>query len=131
MWKETIICIVIIIAIILGNFIIQKYTSESVEIITNELADLREYLKENSNDIQNNQSKEKIDKIFKYWEERRNKLAYFIEHDELDKVETDLTSIKSFIETSEYQDSISEVDKCKFVLNHIKDKYEFNLQNIF
>ena len=131
MWKETIICIVIIIAIILGNFIIQKYTSESVEIITNELADLREYLKENSNDIQNNQSKEKIDKIFKYWEERRNKLAYFIEHDELEKVETDLTSIKSFIETSEYQDSISEVDKCKFVLNHIKDKYEFNLQNIF
>lgn len=131
MWKETIICSVIIIAIILGNYIIQKYTSESVEIITNELADLREYLKENSNDIQNNQSKEKIDKIFKYWEERRNKLAYFIEHDELEKVETDLTSIKSFIETNEYQNSISEVDKCRFVLNHIKDKYEFNLQNIF
>lgn len=131
MWKETIICIVIIIAIILGNYIIQKYTSESVEIITSELEDLREDLNKNSSDIQNNQSKEKIDKIFKNWEERRNKLAYFIEHDELEKVETDLTSIKSFIETNEYQNSISEVDKCRFVLNHIKDKYEFNLQNIF
>ncbi len=65
------------------------------------------------------------------WERRHDKLAYFIEHDELEKVKTDLTALNSFIETKEYAEAISELDKCVFVLKHIEDKYAFNLQNVF
>ena len=71
------------------------------------------------------------EEIKKEWENRYDKLAYFIEHDELEKVKTDLTALNSFIETKEYAEAISELDKCVFVLKHIEDKYAFNLQNVF
>lgn len=65
------------------------------------------------------------------WQEKHDKLAYFIEHDELEKVETELIVIKSYIETEDYEESISELDKGVFILKHIEDKYAFNLQNVF
>ena len=75
--------------------------------------------------------KNKKEEIKKEWENRYDKLAYFIEHDELEKVKTDLTALNSFIETKEYAEAISELDKCVFILKHIEDKYAFNLQNVF
>ena len=58
-------------------------------------------------------------------------LAYYIEHDELEKVETNLTGLRSFIESKEYSDALAELDKTVFVLRHIEDKNKFNLQNVF
>ena len=83
----------------------------------------------------NNKEKEKIkndmESIYQQWEQRHDKLAYFIEHDELEKVETEFVAIKSYIETDEYEEAISELDKSVFILKHIEDKYAFNLQNVF
>ena len=58
-------------------------------------------------------------------------MAYFIEHDELEKVDTNITALKSFIETNEYAEAISELDKSVFVLRHIEEKYAFSLENVF
>lgn len=70
-------------------------------------------------------------KFIGQWQEKHDKLAYFIEHDELEKVETELVAIKSSIETEDYEESISELDKSVFILKHIEDKYDFNMQNVF
>lgn len=132
MWKETIICVVIIITIIVANVITQNYTVESVKYLSEELDKIREeILNIENNENMENQIKEKIDKTVNDWEKRHDKLAYYIEHDELEKVETNLTGMKSFIESKEYADSLSELDKNIFILKHIEDKYAFNLQNIF
>ncbi|MCI8411622.1 MAG: DUF4363 family protein [Clostridia bacterium] len=132
MWKETIICVVIVIAIIVANVITQNYTVESVKYLSEELGELREdILNIENNENMETQIKEKIDKTVNDWEKRHDKLAYYIEHDELEKVETNLTGMKSFIESKEYADSLSELDKNIFILKHIEDKYAFNLQNIF
>lgn len=69
--------------------------------------------------------------IYKQWEQRHDKLAYFIEHDELEKVETEFVAMKSYIEAKDYEEATSELDKSVFILKHIEDKYDFNLQNIF
>ena len=132
MWKETIICVVIVIAIIVANVITQNYTVESVKYLSEELGELREdILNIENNENMETQIKEKIDKTVNDWEKRHDKLYYYIEHDELEKVETNLTGMKSFIESKEYADSLSELDKNIFILKHIEDKYAFNLQNIF
>lgn len=132
MWKETIICIVLIVVIIIGNFITQKYTIESVESLSDKLEILKDnILKIESKEKTIEHAKVAMEDIKKEWEARHDKLAYFIEHDELEKVETDLTSLNSFLEMEEYADAISELDKSVFVLKHIKDKYVFNLENIF
>ena len=133
MGKETIICIIIIIAIIVGNIITQNYTIESVKEISSNLENLKEDISNIENQKNSNieELSDKINQIESKWEERHNKLAYFLEHDELEKVETNLTALKSFIETNEYSEAISELDKAVFLLEHIEDKYAFNLQNVF
>lgn len=129
MLKETIICIIIVIAIIFGNGVTQNYTKESVSELSSGLMTLRESITQK--EVENEKAQKEIDGVYKQWEERHDKLAYFIEHDELEKVETELTAIKSYIETEKYEESVSELDKSVFILKHIEDKYAFNLQNIF
>lgn len=127
--KEIIICVVIISSILLGNNMIQAYIEESEQELSDELLTLRENLVKE--DIDNQQLKNKMDNVYQKWEGRHDKLAYFIEHNELEKIETELTEIKSHIETKQYQEAISELDKSVFLLKHIQDKYAFNMQNVF
>ena len=126
-------CIIIVIAIIVGNIVTQNYTVKSIGILSEELEELKKDVieAEDNGEEVNENIKNKKEEIKKEWENRHDKLAYFIEHDELEKVETDLTALNSFIETKEYAEAISELDKCVFVLKHIEDKYAFNLQNVF
>ena len=131
MLKEFIICIIILFSIIFGNFKIQQYTNESITAISNNLNELREEILINEDNMKNNDIKNKIGKVWKEWENRHDKLAYFIEHNELEKVETNLTALKSYAETEEFKNYINELDKSVFLLNHIQDKYAFNLTNIF
>ncbi len=131
MWKETIICVVIVIAIVIGNYITQNYTVQSVEELTSKLGELKQEIVKEEGNIDREKANNKMEEIKKSWEARHDKLAYFIEHDELEKVETDLTSLKSFIETNSYSEATSELDKSVFVLQHIEDKYAFNLENVF
>lgn len=127
MHKEMIICVVLVILIIIGDIITQNYTKNTVNYITGELEILKQSLLEKSNDRAN----EEIDKIDNKWNEVHDKLAYYIEHDELEKVETNFTACKSLAKTKEYQQAVSELEKTVFVLDHITDKYSFNWVNIF
>ena len=131
MKQERIVCIFIIVLIIVGNVVTQNYTVESVESLADQLSDLKSDIFKEEENIERDSIKDKIKQIEDNWESRHDKLAYYIEHDELEKVETNLTSLRSFIEANENSEAVSELDKSVFVLKHIEDKYAFNLQNIF
>lgn len=129
MLKESIVCIVIVIAIIFGNNTTQDYTKDSVSELSSGILKLRGNV--NQENIENDNIQKEVEEIYKNWEKRHEKLAYFIEHDELEKVETELIAIKSEIETGNYEELISGIDKSVFILEHIEDKYAFNLENVF
>ena len=131
MWKEAIICSIIIITILIGNQVTQSYSVETVEEITIKLEELKQEMNKEQENINHEKINEKIEDIFNKWNERHDKLAYYIEHDELEKVETNLTSLKSYIKTNPYAEAVCELDKTVFILKHIEDKYVFNLQNVF
>ena len=127
MTKEIIICIVIVVAIVFGNIITQDYTKQSVKDLSEELSNLRD-------DIMNQDTeklKQKVEKVDDKWKEKHEKLAYYIEHNELEKIETEITTIKSNIETAQYEHSVESIDKSMFLLKHVEDRYAFNLENIF
>ena len=65
------------------------------------------------------------------WLNRKNKLEYFIEHDELEKVSSEIYIIKGNIEQEKYEDDIPEIENAKFILNHLEDKYKFMFKNLF
>lgn len=134
MKKEMIICIFVVIIIVLGNIITQRYTKISVETLSNDLEELKIDLDNKLNNI-GKKTKEEISEevniITEEWELRHDKLAYYIDHNELEKVEDNLTGLDSLTETEEYADAIKELDRCVFILKHIQEKYAFNLENIF
>ena len=129
MLKETVICVISVIIIILGNNITNSYANDSMNYISSELGDLRKIVLEDNDS--NEKSKNKIDEIFNQWYQIYNKLAYFIEHDELEKVQDNLTQIRSNIEMEEKQETIVTLDSTVFILKHIEEKLDLKLENIF
>lgn len=129
MHKELIISIIIIVFIIILNGITENNTNKTVKTISENLELVRQDVLEKEPD------KEKINTHFNdaynKWEELDDIMAYYIEHDELEKVKTALTSAKSFIEVEEYQQSIESIDKCIYILEHIKEREKLSLENIF
>ena len=93
MYKEIIIIMVVISLIVGLDIITNNYTKQSLEIITSELNLLREYIL-----IEDKQKAEEQMRIVKEkWEDRYKTLAFYIEHDELEKVETELTGLSADI----------------------------------
>ena len=131
MTKELIISIIIVVLIFVGNAITENYTGESVDETKKSLSDLREEIIKNEDEIDFNIAKEKIDKIHEQWDSRYEKVAYYIEQDELEKVKTELTGLRGYIEKEEYSEAVPELDKSVYILEHIKDKTALNLKNIF
>ena len=127
MVKEIIICIVIVVVIVFGNVITQNYTKQSVMDLSEELSNLREKIINQDTE----KLKQEMEKVDDKWKEKHEKLAYYIEHNELEKIETEITTIKSNIETAQYEHSVESIDKSMFLLKHVEDRYAFNLENIF
>ena len=127
MLKEIATCVIIILLIFAGNTISQSYTNNTMDETVSEL----ENFKSTVNSYEAEKNTEKIKEIYNKWEEKQELLAYYIEHDELEKVQTNLVSIKSYTEISKYDEVVNEIDKTIYIINHIKDKYKISFQNIF
>ena len=129
MRKELIISIVILILIFGLNYITQGYSKNNIDIIANDLRSIRQ------DTLQEEPNKEKImqevDNVYKKWEDVDDNFAYYLEHNELEKIKTALTSIKSYTEVEEYPESVEQLDKCLYLLEHIYQKEEVTLDNIF
>lgn len=127
MYKELII-IVVVIAIIVGlDIITNKYTKQTLEILSSEFNILKDYILKEDKES----SREQMQKIKQNWEERYKILAFYIEHDELEKVETEMVKLESDIEVEEFKHCVSELETTKFILEHIQEKEEMHLRSIF
>lgn len=127
--KELIICVVIIILIIVGNAITQNYTRQNIQDISTALEKLEEELI--VQEINWDNAKSHYYDINKKWKDVKNIMSYFIEHDELEKVETNLVGLNSFIDMRDEKEAVAELNRAIFVLKHIEDKNNLNLRNIF
>lgn len=155
MYKELVISIIIVVSIFVLDYITQKYTDNvineaiqdlnTIKLALKERKEEEEGLNEEENETEEiNEGEEEFEgldedeKILKLasdnyekWLKYHRRLAFYIEHNELEKVETNYVTGKSFIENAKYEDAMSEVEKTIFVLQHINDKYSVNLENIF
>lgn len=129
MYKETIISIAILVFILGLNYITEKNTDKTVNAMNENLKIVREDLIKD--DIDKEQIKQDTFKAYDKWEELDDAMAYYIEHDELEKVKTAITSVKSYVEMEEYTQSIEAIDRCMYILEHIREREMFRLDNIF
>ena len=161
MQKELIICIIIVIAIIIGNTLTHNNTKNAVSEVNKKLQEVTEKIlyaqgeteneigksfteeqkntksvdaeeKENTKGILEKQNiEDEITKSSELWNKEYQTLAYYIEHDELEKVSEALVRAKANISAEEYNSAIENIDSCIFLLQHIEEKDKFTLKNIF
>lgn len=129
MIKEILISGIILVLIFTGECITENYTEETIDKISQDLMEMRSQIV-NDKKINVDNDKKKIDDINSYIESRHDKLSYYIEHNELNKVRTELVVLESDIDVEEYQDAVARIDNSILILNIIKEKSKFNLKNI-
>ena len=127
MYKEFIIIIVVVVLIVGLDIITNNYTKDTVENISKELNILRKYILEENKEKAQNQ----MNVVKQKWEEKYKILAFYIEHDELEKVEIEITGLAADLSVEEFKHCISELDTTIFILEHIQEKEEFHLRSIF
>lgn len=127
MYKELIISIIIIVVIVTGNIITHNYLSDSIQNMKDSLNNLEEVvLSENDQDIEVSMRNIEI-----LWKSFYKKLSFFIEHDELEKVEIRIANMNGNAKVKEYKQMMQYIDECEFVLDHIKNKESLYWENIF
>ena len=145
MRKEIIICLFIITLIIIVNTITQNYTKVCVNKMNEKIDAINQIVYNQVNLQQASDEKEKgegsktnkkmvqdeINNLESTWNEFQEKLAYYIEHDELEKVETQIYAIKGFYEAEKNNEILPEAEKCTFILKHIEEKNKLSIKNIF
>ena len=129
MTKEILISGIILVLIFVGEFITENYTKETIDKISHDLMEMRSQIV-NDKKINVDDDKKNIDDINSYIKSRHDKLSYYIEHNELNKVRTELVILESDIDVEDYQDAVVRIDNSISILNLIKEKSKFNLKNI-
>ena len=127
MKKEIIITCIVVIAVVVGNIVTQNYTNQCSAILTEELLELKDTIKTG----EKQEKEEKIKEIYEKWNGMQEKLAFYIEHNELEKVETQVSVLKGNIEAGLDKESFPEIERCNFIIEHIKDKNIIEIKNIF
>lgn len=127
MYKEIIIVLIIIVLIITLEVVTQNYTKYCITTVSDRLENLSNEFIEEKNDT------DKIDSenVLKDWKLMNENLAYYIEHDELEKVSTSLTKINGYYNQEENDEAIVEINNCIFILKHIQDKNAIKFVNLF
>lgn len=131
MIKELITCGIILTLVLGLNYYFSRETEKNLNNMNELLGNIKNELIKLEDEADNKEVLNKIKELEVKWEEIYYKLAFYIEHDELEKVESNLVSVKSFTVSKEYNEAISDLDKGLFTISHINKKYLFKLENVF
>lgn len=113
MKKEIIIIIFIVITIIVAHAITQIYTQNFFDFVCEDLSNLENKLfseSPNGEELKND-----INQIQDKWNKKYDYFACYVEHDELEKVKTQLISIEANIKVGDYEKAIDEAERCIFI----------------
>lgn len=127
--KEIIICVIIVIMIFGLNYITQNYTDKTVQEIQAYLDETRQELTKEEPDYE--LATKKAEDTYNRWEGLDDIMAIYIEHDEIEKVTTAITSAKSFAEMEDDSQAVDSIDRCKYILDNIDKREKFTLDNVF
>ena len=126
MSKEIVITVIILVAIIGLNAFVGKYVDDKLNYVLSELNDLRPLVEEEKYEEAN----QKINEIDEYWKKSEDIVSFFVENDELEKVMTEYTSLKTYCKL-EQEEAFEALDKMAFIIKHIEEKDDLKLKNIF
>jgi hypothetical protein len=129
-FKETITIIFIVIFIFGIDFITNRITQNSIEDVKNNVMKVEENLS-NRDNYNKDDTLKNVNQLENEWKEREEKLSFFTEHDELEKVSDAIVILKSNVENNELSDASAKIAELNFEIEHIKNKQKLMWNNIF
>lgn len=126
MMKEIVISTIIVVVIVGCNILVGNFIDDKLDHIISLLDDVIPMLENEEYE----KSSEKIDEINDYLNESESVLSCYIEHDELEKVQSSLTVLNSYVKM-ESDEAFSEANDMSFIIKHIKEKDDLKVKNIF
>lgn len=123
--RDTVIILIIIVAVIIGNVISQNILKEYSERLILKLEDIKV-------SMQNKEAlKQKVEELSELWEEAEEKWSIIVTHQELDMIKTAILNVKSSIEADDFDFAYEQIENSIFLVGHIKDKGAMEWKNIF
>ena len=137
--KEYILIVLIIVSVLflegITNYIFKESNnkiSKQINTIIDDLEQLHD-LKDNNienKELENNLS-DKIKKLKSDWNSEENKLSMFAEHNEIEKVTACLVILEENIKNEQYDDALANGKEFVYRLNHVQEKDDLKIKNIF
>lgn len=125
MKKSIIICIVIVLLIVLGDIILQRYINDKFYSITEKLDKISNNYENHEDNLKN------IDELNKIWNSSYDIMACYLEHDELEKVKAQLTIMEAAAKIDDFDMIYEETSRTKYIVEHINEKQSLKIDNIF
>lgn len=125
--REYIIIIIILGFVFLMEYLTSKSLGEATQWMKDGVISIENKIKENHEP----EAQEEFYDLQGKWKEKTEKLALFVEHNELEKVSNDIALIEINFETDETEDILENIAELKFMLEHIEEKNQLKLKNIF
>lgn len=125
MKKSIVICIVIVLLIVLGDVILQRYINYKFYSITEKLNEIGNNYENHEENLKN------IDELNQIWNSSYKIMACYLEHDELEKVKTQLTIMEAAAQIDDFDMIYEETSRTKFIVEHINEKQSLKIDNIF
>lgn len=125
--REYIIIIIILGFVFLMEYLTSKSLGEATQWMKDGVISIENKIKEN----QEPEAQQEFYDLQGKWKDKTEKLALFVEHNELEKVSNDIALIEINFETDETEDILENIAELKFMLEHIEEKNQLKLKNIF
>lgn len=138
MKKEIIVASFIIIFVVVAEIVTANTTDKKMTDMNNKLEVLEIMVQESMNeddvakkDMRNQEIKNCVVQIKNKWEKDEEILSLYIEHDELEKIGTEVHSLYSYIESRDDTECLDSIARLEFILDHLSKKQDFKLNNFF
>ncbi len=125
-FKQIIIIIFVLVLVISLDIITRKITKEAIENIKEELSILEKNIKTGSDGII-----EETEQLDKKWKSIEDKLSFYLEHNELEKISIKIKLLKKEIEIDELNDAKETIMEINYSLEHVEEKQNLKIKNIF
>lgn len=130
-YKTLIFAISILIIIIILDIIFENYSKNAIEKINSNIDKIGKFFEIEGENYDKEKLENFSEKARDEWRKREDILSCFIEHDEVEKINTKLDVLYTQVKNEVWMDAKSTVSEVKRLVKYLEGKYELSIQNIF
>ncbi|HZJ76227.1 MAG TPA: DUF4363 family protein [Oscillospiraceae bacterium] len=124
--RTVIITIIILIIFVVSAFVLHRYIDTSCDGLLDNVKELHVSVEKD----RWSDSKKQLSSLNEEWENTKKRWQLFLEHYEMDDIDIVLSRLEQYLEIKDKPSALSETAELRVLINHIKYKEGFMLENI-